>query len=78
MMIQEKLKAVPCHIEDFAPFPPASQRKSWESLLEASKHRILEIAKQTAGTGYPSLSASLYMEFSKSGNRGNFEGKYFE
>ena len=77
-MIQEKLKGVPCHTEDFAPFPPASQRVYWESLLEASRQRILDTSKKTAIKGYPFLSAPLYMEFSKSGDRGHFEGKYFE
>ncbi|HKM06585.1 MAG TPA: heparinase II/III family protein [Sphaerochaeta sp.] len=77
-MIQEKLKHIPLHTNDFAPFPSASLRKEWESLSKTSKRRILATSARSAKTDYPYLSASLYMEFAKSGNRGNFESKYFE
>ncbi|WP_320128088.1 heparinase II/III family protein [uncultured Sphaerochaeta sp.] len=77
-MIEEELINVPAHTEDFTPFPSASNRKSWESLQETSKQRILDTAKRTSDTRYPYLSASSYMEFSKSGDRVHFEKLYFE
>lgn len=77
-MIQVNLKGVPSHTEDFVFFPSASQRKNWESLQETSKQRILATASQTAKNAYPYISASAYMEFSKSGDRGLFEKMYFD
>ena len=77
-MIQEMLKNLPLHTVDFAPFPPASQRKKWEALHEPSKQRILATSARTAKMDYPCLPASAYMEFSRSGDRVHFENIYFE
>lgn len=77
-MIEELLSNLPDRIGDFSPFPAASQRGWWQALSERARQRILATSGRSAKQSYPFLPASAYMEFSKSGNRTQFEALYFE
>lgn len=76
-MVRELFTAFSSPLSDFHPCPPASQREKWEELSEESKHRLKDTASFFGKSSYPSLSASTFMEFTREGNRTNYEQLYF-
>ena len=76
-MVSEAFSSFPLNLADFHPCPPASQRKRWEELSEESKQRLLATNDEFGKIPFPTLSASLFMEFSRVGNRTNYEQLYF-
>ncbi|OGV46737.1 MAG: hypothetical protein A2017_07125 [Lentisphaerae bacterium GWF2_44_16] len=69
--------------ELYRPFPPASERASWDKLIESDLNRVrLEhitgIAEEIHPEGWKVLPATLYMEFSRNGNRNNYETEFFK
>ena len=70
-------------LEQWRPFPVASDRPAWDELLSAplnQERRALLTEQATAirGTPWPQLPASLYMEFHRVGDRHRYEAPYFE
>ncbi|MHB9132672.1 MAG: heparinase II/III domain-containing protein [Armatimonadota bacterium] len=66
----------------WAPFPPARDRRVWEELQAvplnaARRDALLAEADTLLGQPWPSLPATLYMEFARTGNRSNYEKPYF-
>lgn len=64
-------------------FPPASDRRSWEAWFATPLNRerrdvLVARAEALLGQPWPELPATLYMEFVRTGNRSNFEGRYFD
>ena len=64
-------------------FPQANNRSQWESFLKDPlkqfRHKdLLARAKLHLNHPWPSLPATLFMEFVQNGNRGNFEALYFK
>lgn len=67
----------------FKPFPPAENRSEWHRLLESpfNKERkawLVASAEALVGQPWPELSATLYMQFIRNGNRSNYQNPYFE
>jgi hypothetical protein len=62
---------------DWHPRPEVSQRQAWESLPEETRGRILRLAEARLDAPWPLLSASLYLEYARTGDRELFEGPYF-
>ena len=65
-------------ITDFHPGPPALDRGSWAALPLELISRLIDNGEKYLAFAYPPLPASLYMDFSKTGNRSNFETSYFK
>ncbi len=68
--------------DSFHPFPQAKERKIWEKLLKSPNvtARYLHLKNEADATDiskWPQLTASLYMEFIRNGNRSNYEIPYF-
>lgn len=61
----------------FIPFPKASDRKAYEALPYALKHTLIRMGEEALSTEYPTLKATDYMAFTRTGNRVAFEDKYF-
>ena len=76
-MFCELLSTLPERILDSAPFPPASDRKFWSDIPEETSAALLSDGERFLGYDYPSLPSSLFMEFSRTGNRTRFEERYF-
>lgn len=72
--LKDKLKSR----EDFKPFPNYMERMSWEAISEDVKKYHIGKAEQYLGYVWPLLTATAYMEFSKSGNRSRYDNGYFE
>lgn len=67
--------------EQWQPFPPASDRSDWNKLLSHSinqrrfKH-LLEKAEMLDDDTWPALPATLYMDFTRTGNRTGYQKPY--
>lgn len=64
-------------------YPKASDRKAWDEILkdDLQKKRHLELMFLIQGlpeNPYPILTAKLFMEFKRNGNRDNYEQVYFK
>lgn len=57
-------------------FPPAKQRAPWERLPQATRG-ILEAWGQDALSGYPTLTATQFMAYRRTGDRQAWEQPYF-
>ena len=66
----------------FRAFPPASEREFWSKIAAAPRTAELaaelkHAADAAKGRPVPELSAALFMEFARTGNRINYELPYF-
>ncbi len=69
--------------KEWSPFPAADDRGKWKKLLETPLNRermrhITGMAQGMAKQPWPALSATLFMEFERNGNRSRFEAPYME
>ncbi|MCL2773191.1 MAG: heparinase II/III-family protein [Oscillospiraceae bacterium] len=62
---------------DFNPFPFYSDREVWDNLPSDAKDFYRVKAQELKNKTYISLPASLYMDFTRNGNRSNYENLYF-
>ncbi|MGC6175617.1 heparinase II/III domain-containing protein [Lacrimispora sp. 38-1] len=76
-MITEIFQHLNKPISCFNPFFPASQREAWESLPEDLRSRLIKNGEEYLHFDYPSLTATDFMEFSRTGNRSHFQDKMF-
>ena len=61
----------------FRPFPSYSERNAWLALPETIGSYYLGEAAKLKGNEWPSLPASIYLEFYRNGNRSNYEKLFF-
>ncbi|MFP4581438.1 MAG: heparinase II/III family protein [Candidatus Sumerlaeia bacterium] len=59
-------------------FPLPEDHTAWTELPDKIRHDILEQAKNYRGVRWPTLPATLYMEYKRDGNRDHFQTEYFE
>ncbi len=64
--------------EQYHPFPTVGERGAWESIAEAKKTAILTHADEYKGFEWPSLPATAFMAFARTGNRVAYEKNHFE
>lgn len=69
--------------QQWQPFPQANNRPAWEAIAANPAYRgltqfLLQAAEQQPGAAWPTLPATLYMEFVRTGNRSHYEELYFE
>ena len=62
----------------FSPCPPASLRAPWEGLSQDLKDRLVEEGEKYLHFQYPTILATDFMEFCRTGNRVNYEDKLFK
>ena len=60
----------------YTPYPPAGDRAAWEKLPAAYTVGVLQRAEAALGRPYPPLTATLYMEYTRTGNRSGYETPY--
>ena len=60
----------------FQPFPAYSDRAAWDSISSDIKAFYLSEAAKRNGMDWPSLPATIYLEFSRNGNRFNYDDMY--
>lgn len=64
--------------EDFKPFSDYTDRVSWEGISEEIKKDYISKAKEYLGYKWPSLTATAYMDFSRTGSRQSYDSVFFE
>jgi hypothetical protein len=57
----------------FHQFPRYDERAQWSSLPQSYKDNIVSAADKYIGFAWPTLKASLFLEFSQTGNRSHYE-----
>ncbi|MGN0990455.1 MAG: heparinase II/III family protein [Candidatus Ventricola sp.] len=63
--------------EGYRPFPRRQEREKWESLSKERREALLAWGEE-AKAGYPMLTATQFLAFSRSGSRAAYETPYFE
>jgi hypothetical protein len=64
-------------LKDFQPFSPITDRSSWNSLDPEWKEEAVKLGETYLGYQYPYLTATDFMDFTKTGNRVRYESKFF-
>lgn len=72
--ISRRLKPV----SNFIPGPPASDRSAWEALPSDLKKLLTADGEQYLHYPFPSILATDFMEFCRTGNRTHYEDKLFK
>lgn len=62
----------------FRPFPQAQDRAAYEKLPAELCRIVIDMGEAYLGYRYPWLSAACYMLFEREGDRGKYEGIYFD
>lgn len=76
-MFVERLPALPSTLSDFRPAPPANDRHAWAALPEPVRTRLLARGEGALAAEWPTLPATAYLQYSRSGDRVRFEERYF-
>lgn len=61
----------------FQPFPARTERQVWNNIPLPVRNAVIQDASKYLNYTWPSLPASLFQEFSQSGNRSHYETAYF-
>jgi len=69
----EKLEGILLPREDWRPFPRAADREPWEALPAELRARLVEAGERHGSSEWPSLPATLFLEYARKGNRSNYE-----
>jgi hypothetical protein len=75
---QEKLQEILIPLNEYHPFPKASDREAWERIPQAIQHVIIQKAEELAELEVPILPASVYLQYKRNGNRSNYQNIWYE
>lgn len=64
-------------LNEFEPYPKATDRKMYEELPVKVKSEIIQEGERYLGYEYPAIRATDFMNFKRTGNRVDFEDIYF-
>ncbi|GIV78414.1 MAG: heparinase [Litorilinea sp.] len=59
------------------PYPTASQRDAWEALPDPVRAQNIRLGEALLNHTWPALSATLFLEYVRIGNRRNYERQHF-
>lgn len=62
---------------ELQPFPPLPERSAYEQLPQQLKERLITMGEARLGYAYPSIRATDFMDFCRTGNRVTYENLYF-
>lgn len=63
---------------DWHPFPAFADRAAWDALPIAARTSLVAHGEAALAKPLPPLPATLYLRYAREGDRGRFEGPYFE
>jgi hypothetical protein len=63
--------------QQFQPFPGIGQRRAWHNLPPAVSQALLQNGEAALGFQWPALPATLFLEFTRTGNRTHYETPHF-
>jgi len=64
-------------LSPFTPYPPITDRAAWEALPKMWRNASLQLGETYFHYQFPSLSATDFMDFLRTGNRTRYEDKLF-
>ena len=76
-MFAERLPLVSGPFRPFAASPPALDRTAWSALPDWVRAQLLADGEAALEAHYPALLATDYLAFTRTGDRADFEAKYF-
>jgi hypothetical protein len=65
-------------VDSFHPYPTADERDFWDSLPELIRNSQITKGENALVQEWPFLSATLYLEYTRSGDRSKYGSKYFK
>jgi hypothetical protein len=74
---QEKIEKVLLPREQWHPWPKWNDRRQWEALPESVRKDLIANAEQYLGSKWPTLPATLFLEYARNGNRSRYEREHF-
>ena len=74
---KETLKNILVSKTDWYPFPTANERNSWMFLPEKTRQSHIARGERALNYDWPSLPATLFLQFARNGNRSNYERPSF-
>jgi hypothetical protein len=75
---QERIAKVLIPQEKWRPWPTWRDRQAWEGLPESVRKDLINNGEQCLGYQWPSLPATLFLEFAREGNRSRYEKVHFD
>lgn len=64
-------------LKPFVPAEPARNRAAWDGLPEAVRAALVADGERALATDYPALLATLWLDYTRTGDRARFEAAYF-
>ena len=64
-------------VSTWHPYPTADDRAGWTTLPEELRADLIKRAEAILGTEWQTLSASVFLDYSRTGNRTSYEHPYF-
>ena len=61
----------------FYPYPVSTDREAWDALDAEWKEETIKLAESYLHFAYPHISATDFLDFSRTGNRVRYEDRYF-
>lgn len=77
MLLRQTAGECKGELQEFEPFPRAGHTESYRTISLALKERILKEGESYLGYQYPSIFATDFMNFKRTGNRVAYEDLYF-
>lgn len=69
----EKLKEILVSVQDWHPFPKASEREGWEKVPENVRAAHIRQGEKHLNCDWETPKASVFLEYVRNGNRSNFQ-----
>lgn len=76
-MFSKALTSQPLTIHDFTLYPNITNREAWANLDDTWKKETLALGETYLNFEFPALSATDFLDFTKTGNRTRYENKLF-
>jgi hypothetical protein len=75
---QAQLQADLLSREEWKPYPTWKDREAWEAIPESVRHAHISRGEEQLGYPWPSLPATLFLQYARIGNRTNYEIPHFD
>ena len=75
---KEELGEILIRLNQWSPFPKASERDKWASIPENIRRAFINLGNEYLDKPVPSLPATLYLEYQRIGNRSNYQDIWYE
>jgi hypothetical protein len=75
---QDELGKILIPLTRWRPFPKANEREKWASIPEDIRRAYIELGNEYLDKPIPSLPATVYLEYKRTGNRSHYQDIWFE